>query len=102
MPITRTVYGNTDDGYVRGPIATIWGLAKGTATTNGGLFSNTATYFNGIGVWVSSGRGGTQYYVYRAFLSFDIPETGTAIIGATLWVMTSSSGSSSSLPVLMV
>ena len=99
MSLIKKVYGETDDGYVKGPISTSWSTAKGTSLTNGSLYSNTATFSSSIGAWVSSGRGATSYYVFRAFLVFNVPRLGTPVKGATLWIQTSTSGGASSLPI---
>tara|TARA_Y100000593_G_C4260708_1_gene312059 strand:+ start:381 stop:1064 length:684 start_codon:yes stop_codon:yes gene_type:complete len=83
MPISGTIYSNTNDGYVALFNQSTWADAKGT--TGNSAASNTSGHVYGASAYRASARGGGYTYsVYRSFFYFNTSLITKDVVSATL------------------
>ena len=77
--------GNGDDAYIGVISSSDWATARGDASTNGGIRSDSLSSYS-IGVYnrKQAGRGGSNWYCYRSYFSFDVSGESGTVDSATI------------------
>ena len=94
MPI---IYSDTQDGYVYKTDSN-WATAR-DATSGTSYSSSSSGTAYAVRADVSSGRGGTTYYVTRSFFEFDTSAIKSNVLKATLNIKGNTNGAADVIAV---